>query len=141
MPIFVATSNVGASGLHGRRLSMHAPHRVLSWVRIHHVGPAERVLHPETKTSPAVAILQISCSNSMTTLYFGLPHPLTHNLANPPKNIFLGRLTMCLTHRMRVLLSVTGICSMSHLAVTSPLLSFCHHFTHIACAESPCEWH
>ncbi len=126
-------SSVGVNGLCGQCLSMHAPHMVLSWARIHHAGPAKQVLHLETETSPTVAISQISYSYNMATFCFGLPRPFTPALANPFEKYFLGEptipiLTICPMHRMRVLLSIVGICSMSHLAATFTLLSFCHHF-------------
>jgi hypothetical protein len=78
----------------------------------------------------------------MAAFCFGIPHPLTLALANPPKNIFLGSLlfpilTMCPTHHMRVLLNITRICSMSHLVTTSTLLSLCHHFTPDSLRKKP----
>lgn len=126
--------SVGAGGLRGQCLSKHAPHRILSWARIHHVGPAEQVLHPKTETNMAITISQISYSYSMATLCFNIPRPLTPALANPPKSIFLRSLMfliliMCPAHYMRVLLNIAGIYSMLHLVTTSTLLSFCHHFT------------
>ncbi len=140
-------SSVGASGFWGQHLLMHPPpHMVLSWAKIHHVGPAERVLHPETKTNLAIAILQISCSYNVAILYFNLPHPLTLTFTNPPKSIFLGSLmfpilTMCLAHRMHVLLNITGISSMLHMAATSSCSIFATTSPLIACARSPCGWH
>jgi hypothetical protein len=129
--------SVGVGGLRGRHLSMHAPHRVLSWARIHHVGPTEWVLCLEIETSLAVAILQISCSYAWPPSASASPA-----LANPPKTIFLGSLmfpilTMCPAHCVRVLFSIAGICSMLHLVATFTLLSFYHHFTRNSLRKKP----
>lgn len=114
------------------------------WTRIHHVGPVEQILCPKIKTNPTVAISQISCSYSMATIYFGLPSPLTPSpLPWPiPQKIFSQRAscspsTMCPIDRMHVLLSIAGICSMTHLVATFTLFSFYHHFTSDSLCKKP----
>jgi hypothetical protein len=114
---------------------------VLSWVRIHHVGPTAQVLCPEIETSSTVAISQISCSYSVATPYLSLPHPLTPTLANPQffffGNLMFLILTMCPTHCMRVLVNIVGIYLMSHLVATFTILIFCHDFTPDSLCKMP----